>query len=405
VSSETRATEYADSIAGERGKAAVARSFASLQSRVHNALALGVVLLVGGGFLAWYYHGIAETRAQAAHPAKPAAARGEMKLPPLGAAPAQRKTPPQVPLLEEGSPAATALLEGQNAEGAQSSASTLPPQPAPAAPERLRRLGSPVLVQAVVGYGAVTVDGGGASAPESRAAGSHEPDGPRAGQAPAGTAAAAPAAPASPLAAMLHPTVLPATSAGVLPDRRWLLPKGAFIDCTLETAIDSTLPGMTSCITATDVWSADGSVVLMERGTKLVGETRGGIAQGQRRLFVLWSEARTPAGVAITLASPGTDAVGRAGVTGEVDTHFAERFGAAILISLLDAGAAAIVAAQNQGGNSVVVSTQGSQDVVSEVLRQTVSIPPTISVPQGERLQVLVARDVSFDQVYALAHP
>jgi type IV secretion system protein VirB10 len=196
--------------------------------------------------------------------------------------------------------------------------------------------------------------------------------------------------------------VVAATAAGVLPDRRWLLPKGAFIDCTLETAIDSTLPGMTTCVTATDVWSADGSVVLMERGTKLVGETRGGVAQGQRRLFVLWSEARTPAGVSVSLDSPGTDALGRSGVTGDVDTHFAARFGAAILISLIDAAAAAVVAAQSDGGGGVVIAPQGASDVMSEVLRSTVNIPPTIRVPQGERVSVLVARDVSFHEVYAL---
>ena len=70
--------------------------------------------------------------------------------------------------------------------------------------------------------------------------------------------------------------------ASVLPTQRFLLAKGAFIDCTLETAIDSTLPGMTTCITATDTFSADGSVVLLERGTKLVGETRGEVAAGHR---------------------------------------------------------------------------------------------------------------------------
>jgi hypothetical protein len=63
--------------------------------------------------------------------------------------------------------------------------------------------------------------------------------------------------------------------AKVLATQRLLLPKGAFLDCTLETAIDSSLPGMTTCITATDTFGADGSVVLLERGTKLVGETRG----------------------------------------------------------------------------------------------------------------------------------
>ena len=51
---------------------------------------------------------------------------------------------------------------------------------------------------------------------------------------------------------------------------------------------------MTTCITATDTFSADGSVVLLERGTKLVGETRGEVQQGSARVFVLWTEARTP---------------------------------------------------------------------------------------------------------------
>jgi type IV secretion system protein VirB10 len=91
-------------------------------------------------------------------------------------------------------------------------------------------------------------------------------------------------------------------------------------------------------------------------------------------------------------------------VTGAVDTHFAACFGAAILISLIDAGTAALVAAQSEGGSSVVIAPQAASSVVSEVLRQTVNVPPTIRVAQGGRMQVLVARDVSFERVYALAH-
>jgi len=109
------------------------------------------------------------------------------------------------------------------------------------------------------------------------------------------------------MASLLKPSITPAVAASVLPTQRLLLPKGAFIDCTLETAIDSSLPGLTTCVTATDTFSADGKVVLLERGTKLVGETRGDVRQGSARVFVLWSEARTPTGVVIPLAAPGTD--------------------------------------------------------------------------------------------------
>ena len=96
---------------------------------------------------------------------------------------------------------------------------------------------------------------------------------------------------------LLKPTLTPAVLAQVLPTERLLLPKGAFIDCTLETAIDSTLPGMTTCITATDTFSADGSTVLMERGTKLVGETRGEVRARRGAGLRAVDEARTPTGV------------------------------------------------------------------------------------------------------------
>jgi len=135
------------------------------------------------------------------------------------------------------------------------------------------------------------------------------------------------------IASLLRATATASARAQILPTRRFLLAKGAFIDCTLETAIDSTLPGMTTCITATDTFSSDGTVVLLERGTKLIGETRGQVRQGVARVFVLWTEARTPTGIVVPLDSPGADELGRSGLAGEVNRHFWDRFGAAILIS------------------------------------------------------------------------
>lgn len=71
---------------------------------------------------------------------------------------------------------------------------------------------------------------------------------------------------------------------------------------------------------------ANSAVVLMEKGTRVLGEYRSGMRQGQHRLFVLWTRAVTPAGVAVGLASPAADPLGRAGFDGALDTHFWDRF-------------------------------------------------------------------------------
>jgi type IV secretion system protein VirB10 len=159
---------------------------------------------------------------------------------------------------------------------------------------------------------------------------------------------------------------------------------------------------MTTCITATDTFGADGSIVLLERGTKLVGETRGEVRQGSARICVLWTEARTPDGVVVPLASPGTDELGRAGLPGEVNRHFWERFGAAMLVSVIDGAVQAAVQRSSNGDGAVIVNPSTSRDVMTEVLRSTVNIPPTVTKPHGDRIAVLVARDLDFRTVYEL---
>ena len=57
----------------------------------------------------------------------------------------------------------------------------------------------------------------------------------------------------------------------------------------------------------------------------------------------------------VPLASPGTDELGRSGLPGEVNRHFWERFGAAILISVIDGAVQAAVALAEQRSGTVIV--------------------------------------------------
>lgn len=201
---------------------------------------------------------------------------------------------------------------------------------------------------------------------------------------------------------MLTPTQLQGSRAGTLGNRDFVVAMGTSIPCVLETALSSDQPGFTSCVINRDILSDNGRVVLMEKGTQVVGEYRGGLRRGQKRLFVLWNRAKTPKGVIMTLASPATDALGRAGMDGYIDTHWWERFGSAVLLSIVG-DVTSYANSQLRDSDVDAQNTMGAgQQAAAIAVEQSINIPPTLMKHQGGLVSIFVARDLNFSTVYRL---
>ncbi|WP_375677044.1 type IV secretion system protein VirB10 [Bartonella sp. AP88XZML] len=205
----------------------------------------------------------------------------------------------------------------------------------------------------------------------------------------------------------LQPVRLGQSHAMQLRNRDFLITQGTQIDCTLETKIITSQPGMTTCHLTRDIYSTSGRVVLLDRGSKVVGFYQSGIQQGQTRVFVQWLRIETPSGVVVNLDSPGTGPLGEAGIGGWVDRHFWERFGSAIMVSIIGdlgewvRGKVGKSSKENKD-NSQNKGAQNAESIAIDVLQNSINITPTLYKNQGERVNIFVARDLDFSDVYSL---
>lgn len=206
------------------------------------------------------------------------------------------------------------------------------------------------------------------------------------------------------LAQALTPTATPRVRAAMLGNRSLILAQGAKIDCVGDTAFDSTEAGISTCTVTKNVYSDDGHVLLIERGSQINSEYRSNLAPGQKRVFVLSARIRTPNGVTVEIDSPAADALGRMGVDGYVNNHWGQRIGAAMLLGITqDAIGYLATRGGNSNGSVVFENTQQQgNDMATRVLDSTINIPPTLTQNQGAEFTIVVARDLDFGSVYSL---
>ncbi len=205
----------------------------------------------------------------------------------------------------------------------------------------------------------------------------------------------------------LQGSATPRIAASMLGNRSLTLPKGTAFTCALKTKVISATSGLVGCQVQRNVFSDDGRVLLIERGSHLDGEYRTtSIRPGAVRIPVLWTRIRTPNGVTVDVESPGTGQLGESGIEGYVDNRWFDRIGAAMLLSLIDDSVKLVIQNQandRQADTIVLPSTTANTSKLAEkVLDSTINIPPLIYQNQGGIVGIYVARDVDFSSVYEL---
>jgi type IV secretion system protein VirB10 len=181
----------------------------------------------------------------------------------------------------------------------------------------------------------------------------------------------------------------PATATQTI-DPKTTVTQGTLIPAVLETAIDTDVPGYVRAIVSADVRSFDGSRVLVPRSSRLIGQYKSGLQAGQKRAYVIWTRLIRPDGVSVNIASPAVGFSGETGLAGKVDSHFFERFGSAMLLSVIT-GLSTI-------GNSAALM-MGGQSAAAAAVGQSGQIGPTVRVRQGQPIRVFTARDLDFSKV------
>jgi type IV secretion system protein VirB10 len=193
------------------------------------------------------------------------------------------------------------------------------------------------------------------------------------------------------------------------PGSAYELRAGAVIPATLQTGINSDLPGQITAIVAQDVRdTARGRHVLIPQGSRLVGTYGSDVKYGQERVLVAWQRIVWPDGKALDIgAMPGSDGAGYAGFKDQVDSHFWRIFTSALLLSGITGGIAYSQDSQAKPDNRTTVSGTMAQalgqqlgELSEETIRKQMNVAPTIEIRPGYRFNVQVTKDLTFNAPY-----
>lgn len=178
--------------------------------------------------------------------------------------------------------------------------------------------------------------------------------------------------------------------------------EGTAIQAVMVVGSTSDMPGMMKAQVTRSVYdSMTGDDVLIPQGAYLIGKNDNSVSAGQTREGVIWQRIIFPDSSSIQLGSmEGADQAGYAGLHDQVNTHFWNKFGSALLISIAGTGAQLAQPQQSAfsgyspGSMATGQLTQQFSQLGQEYAKQGLSIPNTLTIRPGYQLVVMANKDI-----------
>jgi type IV secretory pathway VirB10-like protein len=188
---------------------------------------------------------------------------------------------------------------------------------------------------------------------------------------------------------------------------QYFIAPGSIIPATLETGVNSQLPGQVVAIVNQDVYSHNLDYLLIPKGSELIGQYDTSVGATQTRVLLAFSLVIFPDGSEMQLPGfEGASHRGYAGLHDVVDYHFWSTAKSVSLLTLLDFGIQE--AAGNTTGNvyptpAQQFATSLSQNlgnVAQQIVNEQISLAPTLKVKPGFTFDIVVTKNIIFRRAY-----
>ncbi len=191
------------------------------------------------------------------------------------------------------------------------------------------------------------------------------------------------------------------------PGTEYIITTGTVISAITVTGINSDLPGHVIARIDRDIKdSISGNHLLLPQSSQLIGVYNSHVKMNQKRVQVTWKEIKLPDGSTVNLEKgmPAVDQQGMAGAAQGViiDHHYFPIAFSIVAVSLMNTTSNQI-SKTNDSSLKDELSGDVAEDMAdagSDIFEKKAMLKPSIQLPIGSTIKMLITKDLIFEEPY-----